>query len=80
MKRKLVKVGNSLAVTLPKDLVEEFRLRPGMPVETAVDPRDGSFVVRPGTHHFEEGHVTPRFRRAVANLVKRRGAVYRRLA
>ena len=55
MKRKLVRVGNSLAITLPHDLVKEFALRPGMEVDATVDPRDGSFVVRTGVKLFEEG-------------------------
>jgi hypothetical protein len=35
---------------------------------------------RPFQAHYEDGEVTPRFRRAVASLLKRRAAVYRALA
>jgi len=80
MKRKLVKVGNSLAVTLPGDMVKELHLRPGMEVDANVDPRNGNFVVRTGVKYFEDGKVSPRFRRAMGELVRRRNALYERLA
>ena len=80
MKRKLVKVGNSLAVTLPKELVDDLNLEPGMEVDASVDPRDGSFVVRAGVRYFEEGKVTPRYKQLVESLVKERREVYKRLA
>lgn len=68
MKRKLVQVGNSLAVTLPHDLVEELALQPGMEVDAAVDPRDGSFIVRAGVRYFEAGEASARFRKMVDSL------------
>ena len=80
MKRKLVRVGNSLAVTLPHDLVKEFALRPGMEVDATVDPRDGSFVARTGVKLFEEGEVSPRYRKMVDRLVEQRQELYQRLA
>ena len=80
MKRKLVRVGNSLAVTLPHDLVKEFALQPGMEVDTAVDPRDGSFVVRTGVRFFEGGEPSARFRTMVDRLVQERRGLYERLA
>ena len=68
MKRKLVRVGNSLAITLPHDLVKEFALRAGMEVDATVDPRDGTFVVRTGVKFFEAGKASPRFRKMVDQL------------
>ena len=79
MKRKLVRVGNSLAVTLPHDLVKEFALRPGMEVDATVDARDGSFVVRSGVRLFEAGEVSPRYRKMVDRLVEERRELYERL-
>ena len=80
MKRKLVRVGNSLAVTLPHDLVKEFALRPGMEVDATVDPRDGSFVVRTGVKLLDQGKVSPRYRKMVDRLVEERRELYERLA
>ena len=80
MKRKLVKVGNSLAVTLPRDLVREFALKPGTEVDVAVNPKDGSFVVRPGVRYFEDGKVSDRFARMVDQLVQDRRDLYEQLS
>ena len=80
MTRKLVRVGNSIAVTLPHELVKEFALRAGMEVEAAIDPRDGSFVVRTGVKFFEAGEASPRFRKMVDQLVRERRELYERLA
>lgn len=80
MKRKLVRVGNSLAVTLPHDLVKEFALQPGMDVDATVDPRDGSFVVRTGVRFFEGGEPSARFRNMIDRLVHERKELYERLA
>ncbi len=80
MKRKLVRVGNSLAITLPHELVKEFALRAGMEVDATVDPRDGSFVVRTGVKFFEAGQASPRFRKMVGQLVQERRELYDRLA
>lgn len=80
MKRKLVRVGNSLAVTLPHDLVKELALQPGMEVDAAVDPRDGSFIVRAGVRFFEAGEASARFTKMVDRLVRERRELYERLA
>lgn len=80
MKRKLVQAGSSLAVTLPSEVVHAFGLEKGQEVDVSVHPVSGAVIVRAGAVHYEEGEVTPRFRKAVATLLKRRAAVYRALA
>ena len=80
MKRKLVRTGSSLAVTLPAEVVHAFGLEKGQEVEVTVHPVSGAVVVRAGAAHYEGGEVTPGFRRAVTSLLKRRAAVYRTLA
>ena len=80
MTRKLVRVGNSLAVTLPHELVKEFALQAGMEVDATVDPRDGSFVIRTGVKFFDAGEASPRFRKMVDQLVQERRELYERLA
>jgi putative addiction module antidote len=80
MKRKLVKIGNSLAVTLPRDMVKEMDLKPGMEVDATVDPRDGSFVVRAGVKVFENGKASPRFKKMVDGLIRERRKLYERLS
>ena len=80
MKRKLIKVGNSLAVTLPRDLVKEFALEPGMEVDATVSPRDGTFVVRPGVKYFQGGKASGAFKKLADQLVKDRRELYDRLS
>ena len=48
MTRKIVQTGSSLAVTLPKGVVDQFKLKKGDPVEVSVHPQTGAIVVRAG--------------------------------
>ncbi len=80
MKRKLVQAGSSLAVTLPAEVVHAFRLEKGQEVDVSVHPVSGAVIVRAGAAHVDDGEVSPRFRRRVAALLKRRASVYRALA
>ena len=63
MKRKLVQAGGSLAVTLPAELIHEFKLKKGMSVDVAVHPNTGAVTIRPGVRRFEDGKVSKRFLR-----------------
>ncbi len=80
MARKLVQIGSSLAVTLPADVVKEFKLRKGQEVEVSVHPITGAVTIRPGIKEFDDGEVTRRFRAAASRLLARRERVYRKLA
>ncbi len=80
MNRKLVQAGGSLAVTLPAEVVREFKLRRGMEVEVSVHPRTGAVTIRPGARQVAGGRVTRRFEDLANELLEHRGAVYRELA
>ena len=80
MKRKLVQAGSSLAVTLPADVVQEFRLKKGMAVEVSVHPQTGAVTIRPGVREFEGGKTTKRFEALAEELLRARAEVYRELA
>lgn len=80
MRRKLVQAGGSLAVTLPAEIVQEFKLRKGMSVEVSVHPQTGAVTVRPGGRYFERGKVTRKFEKMAEELLDRRGKAYRVLA
>jgi antitoxin component of MazEF toxin-antitoxin module len=80
MKRKLVQAGGSLAVTLPAEVVQEFKLRKGMSVDVSVHPQTGAVTVRAGARYFERGKVTRTFKKAAEELLDRRSKVYRLLA
>ena len=80
MKRKLVQAGGSLAVTLPAEVVREFKLVKGAEVDVSVHPQTGAVTVRTGVRLFEDGKVTRRFERLAEELLKRRSRAYRELA
>jgi antitoxin component of MazEF toxin-antitoxin module len=80
MKRKLVQAGGSLAVTLPAEVVQEFKLGKGMSVDVSVHPQTGAVTIRPGARYFEGGRVTRRFEKLADELMERRAEVYRALA
>ena len=80
MKRKLVQAGGSLAVTLPVEVVKEFKLEKGAEVDVSVHPQTGAVTIRPGVLHFEGGKVTPRFRKLAEEILERRARAYRELA
>lgn len=80
MKRKLVQAGSSLAVTLPVEVVREFKLKKGAEVDVSVHPQTGAVTIRPGVRHFEEGRVTSRLKQVAEDLLERRAGVYRELA
>lgn len=80
MPRKIVQTGSSLAVTLPKDIVDQLGLKKGDEVEVSAHPLNGTIVVRPPIREFEGGKVTKRFKQLSAELLKRRAKLYRELA
>ena len=80
MKRKLVQAGGSLAVTLPAEVVQEFKLRKGMSVDVSVHPQSGAVIIRPGAREFDGGKVTRRFEELAGETIRRRAKAYRKLA
>ncbi len=80
MKKKIVRVGNSLAVTLPRELVEQFDLKAGMDVEASINPRSGRLVIEAGVPYFESGKATKKFDALADKLIRRRKKLLERLA
>jgi antitoxin component of MazEF toxin-antitoxin module len=80
MKRKLIQAGSSLAVTLPSQVVEEFKLKKGMSVEVSVHPQTGAVTVRPGVQYLEDGRVSKRVQRLMEQIAERYDDSFRDLA
>jgi antitoxin component of MazEF toxin-antitoxin module len=80
MERKLVQIGSSLAVTLPSEVVKEFKLRKGHKVEVSVHPMTGAVTIRPGIKYYENGKVTKRFREEAEKVLRRYDEAFRALA
>jgi antitoxin component of MazEF toxin-antitoxin module len=80
MKRKLVHIGSSLAVTLPAEVVQDFKLKKGQSVDVSVHPLTGAVTIRPGIRYYENGKVTRRFREKAEEIRRRYDEAFRRLA
>lgn len=80
MKRKLVQIGRSLAVTLPSEVVRDFALQKGEEVEVSVHPVTGAITIRPGVKQFEDGECTVRFRGMADALADRFAEAFEELA
>jgi putative addiction module antidote len=80
MKRKIVKTGSSLAVTLPREVVDEFKLHAGDEVDVSVHPQTGAIVVRSGVKYFEDGKVTKRFKEASRRVLDKYDKAFEELA
>jgi antitoxin component of MazEF toxin-antitoxin module len=80
MERKLVQIGSSLAVTLPSEVVKEFKLKKGQKVDVSVHPQSGAVTIRPGIKYFENGKVTKRFRALAEQIRRRYDETFRELA
>ena len=80
MTRKIVQTGSSLAVTLPKDVVEQFKLKKGDSVDVSVHPQTGAIVVRTGVRYIEGGKVTPRFKARAKKLLAEYDKAFEELA
>lgn len=80
MKRKIVKTGSSLAVTLPRDVVKDFGLEAGDEVDVSVHPATGAIVVRSEPQYFEDGEAGPRLRRASERVRLRYDKAFEKLA
>lgn len=80
MKRKLVQAGSSLAVTLPAEVVKEFKLKKGAEVDVTVHPQTGAVTIRPGVRYFERGKVTSRFGKLADRVMDRYDEAFRELA
>jgi len=80
VKRSLVQIGSSLAVTLPIDVVQAFGLRKGQDVDLAVHPISGAITIRPGVAWFENGQVSADFRTLADEVLERRAGLLKKRA
>lgn len=80
MTRKVVQTGSSLAVTLPSEFVQLFKIKKGDDIEVTMHPQTGVITMRTGVQHLEGGKVTKRFTEASKRLLTRYDAAFRELA
>ncbi|MBA2356752.1 MAG: AbrB/MazE/SpoVT family DNA-binding domain-containing protein [Acidobacteria bacterium] len=80
MTRKIVQTGSSLAVTLPREVVEQLNLKKGDEVDVSVHPQTGAVIVRAGVRYFEGGRVTKHFKEASRRVLEKYDDAFRELA
>ena len=75
-----MQAGGSLAVTLPSEIVKEFKLKKGMAVDVSVHPQTRAVTIRLGAREFEGGKVTKKFERLQAAVMDRYAEAFKELA
>ena len=80
MKRSLVQIGSSLAVTVPIEVVQAFGLRKGQDVDLTVHPISGAITIRPGIAWLDAGQVTSGFRTLADEVLERRAGLLKKHA
>ncbi len=80
MTRRIIQTGASLAVTLPRDVVDQFKLKKGDEVEVSVHPQTGAIVIRTGIRHIDGGKVSRRFTEASRRALAKYDDAFKALA
>lgn len=79
MLQKVIQVGNSLGVVIPKDMAKKTGLKAGSNVYVQKDPNGPSIVINSNTPVFDSS-ITPDFLRIVSNINKKYGPALKELA
>lgn len=61
MKKKLIKVGNSYAITIPKSFLQDAALSYGQPLEVDIDSDSEVITIRKSTATKGKDNITPEF-------------------
>ncbi len=77
--QKIITVGNSLGVIIPKELAKKTGLKSGSKVFVDKDPNGQSIVINKNARAFDSS-ITPDFLRIVGNINKKYGPALKELA
>ena len=69
MLRKVFKTGNSLVVSLPKDLLDPLEMRDGTEVSVELDRKNHQILIRPTEMPFTAG-LSEEFARQVSEFIE----------
>ena len=69
MQRKVFKTGNSLVVSLPKEILEPLGVSDGLDVSVELDRHKGQVVIRP-SRRLEQSGVDDEFARQVSEFIE----------
>ena len=70
MLRKLFKTGNSLVVSLPKDILEPLGVSEGTDVSVELDRENQQIIIRPAKHPIA-GDIDEEFARQLAEFIEK---------
>lgn len=80
MDQKVIQIGNSTGVIIPKTLLDETGLKPGSQVTIEKDPQDGSLVIREKGKARKKITITPEFLDIIDRVNKQYGSALKELA
>lgn len=80
MLQKVIKVGNSAAVTIPKDFLDQTGIKPGDKVMVDADRVSESMSVYKAGSKNNKSSITPEFLDTVKKINQRYGPALRKLA
>ena len=81
MVQKIIKVGNSLGITLPKEFVNQVKLSAGQTVVTSIDADSGILQVKTKTENNAlKTSLSPDFVKRVDNFIDRYKPALKKLA
>ncbi len=69
MLRKLFKTGNSIVVSLPKDILEPLGVSEGADVSVELDRENRQIIIRPAEHPIA-GDIDEEFARQLAEFIE----------
>ena len=67
-------------MTLPKEVVDQFKLKKGDEVEVSVHPQTGAITIRTGVRYIEGGKVTAAFKERARKVLARYDKAFAELA
>lgn len=79
MQQKIVRIGNSIGVIIPKDIAKKSGIKAGSKVYVDKDPNGSSIIINKDATALSSS-ITPDFLKIVNNVHKKYGPALRRLA
>ena len=80
MLQKIIKVGNSAGIIIPKDLRKKLGMKPGSKVIVEEGPRKSTLIVRKKGVGAGASSITPEFIDIIERINKRYSRAFRELA
>lgn len=80
MNQKIIQIGNSTGVILPKVLTDNLGLKPGTEVFIEQDLTGDALIISKESNNYSHTSITPKFMELLENVNKNYGKALRELA